>query len=87
MKTMEDAIEHICDLKGSVIAMTTFTQALLKVLPPDALKALAGEYDAQVEAMRVHLLNAKISEKSVNAFERDVRGVSATIQARLALLF
>jgi len=83
MKNLQDATEKICDLKGSVMAIEALMDALLRVLPLDALRALAVEYDREVEAMQTVLLNASVSEHTLAAAERDVQRVSSILKARL----
>jgi hypothetical protein len=83
MKNLQDATEKICDLKGSVMAIEALMDALLRVLPLDALRALAVEYDREVEAMQTVLLNASVSEHTLAAAERDVQRASSILNARL----
>lgn len=85
-KELRNLSAVVCDLKGSVIAKHMFTAALLRALPPDALQPLLAEYEKQVEGMRTELLNTRISELTIDAFERDSHQVSTTIQDRLARL-
>jgi hypothetical protein len=86
MKDLNEVTEHICDLKGIVIAANILMASLLRVLPPEALSLLKAEYDKQLEGMRTELLNAKISELTIDAFERDARSASTILQDRLTLL-
>ncbi len=71
MKTLDDAIELICQLKGMCMAQDTVMAALIRVLPPTDLQRLASELSAEQEAARTMLLGAQVSEHTIDAFERD----------------
>lgn len=93
MRSLHDATERICELKGDLIAQDVLTTSLLLALSPDAARRFLQNFELASEAARVVLVNAPISEQTLTAFERGVRrtltlmGVgSAAEPARLRLV-
>jgi len=79
MRSLHDATERICELKGDLIAQDVLTTSLLLTLSPDASARFLRQFERASETARVVLVNAPISEHTLNAFERG-------IQRTLALL-
>ncbi len=73
MRSLHDAIERTCELKGDLIAQDALTTSLLLALSPDAAKRFLQNFEQASEAARVVLINAPISEQTIAAFERGVR--------------
>ncbi|MCA3180327.1 MAG: hypothetical protein O9345_00155 [Burkholderiaceae bacterium] len=72
MRTLQDATEMICDLKGSVIALDALIGALLHHVPESQRDALASTFEANAEIARTVLLHASISDQTLKGFEADV---------------
>jgi hypothetical protein len=85
MENLQQATEKICELKGNVLALETFITALIQVLPHDALQPLANVFGKQAEDLQTLLLNAKISEHSVDAAVHATQRLSAMLKHRLGL--
>lgn len=79
MKTFEEAVDSICDLKGSVLAQMTVTRALLRALPPAAWQHVATALQSDAESARGVLLGSPVSEHTIAAFDRDVQLVMSTL--------
>nr|WP_242481259.1 trypsin-like peptidase domain-containing protein [Rubrivivax gelatinosus] len=76
---MQDATERICELKGSVIALEAFASAMAAGLTPAFARAAASELSRHAEAARAVLLNAPISEHTLQAFEQDTERHAALL--------
>lgn len=85
METLDDAIEHICDLKGHVIAQGAVILALLKSLPGEATELLLQELQQQREGHEAALLHSPISETTRAAFDRVLHPFQAEIERRAVL--
>lgn len=72
MKTLAEATERICELKGSVLALHALIAAITHDMPPEQRQRIAATLDGHAEVARTVLLNAPISEHTLAAFERDV---------------
>lgn len=72
MKSMQEATEKICELKGNVVALEALVTAMLRVMQPQARARLGQVFAQHAEVARTVLLHASISEYSINAFENDV---------------
>ena len=72
MRSLHDAIERTCELKGDLIAQDALTTSLLLALSPDAAGRFLQNFEQASEAARVVLINAPISEQTLAAFERGV---------------
>ncbi|HYF59385.1 MAG TPA: hypothetical protein VEA81_10560 [Burkholderiaceae bacterium] len=81
MKTLQDATEMICDLKGSVIALDALLSALLHHVPPEQRDALLATFRSNSEVARTMLLHTPISEHTISGFELDVRRYESLIPA------
>lgn len=79
MKTLQDATEMICELKGSVIALDALLGAMLHHVPADSRDALLETFRANAEIARTVLLHATISEHTLSGFETDVGRFEALI--------
>jgi len=83
MKDLDDAMQQICDLKGSLMAADAFMAALIQVLPPDVLSQLQTVYKEEAEHLQTVLLNASTSEHTISGAERDIQRLSTRLQAQL----
>jgi hypothetical protein len=72
MRTLAEATERICELKGSLLAVQAVLTALIEELPAEQRGRLSAAFDVHTEVARTVLLNAPISEHTLAAFERDV---------------
>ncbi len=72
MRTLQDATEMICDLKGSVIALDALIGAMLHHVPESMRADLLRTFEANAEVARTVLLHAPISEHTLEGFEADV---------------
>lgn len=81
MKTLQDATEMICELKGSVIALDALLGAMLHHVPSGSRDALLETFRANAEIARTVLIHATISEHTLTGFEADVGRFEALIPA------
>ncbi len=79
MKTLQDATERICELKGNVLALDALVTALMPQLSAAQQQQLRTTFATHAEVARTILLNAPISEHTIAAFERDVHRMTALI--------
>ncbi|HMS78205.1 MAG TPA: hypothetical protein PKC20_01485 [Burkholderiaceae bacterium] len=79
MRTLQDATEMICDLKGSVIALDALIGALLHHVPQALRPELLRTFEHNAEVARTVLLHAQISEHTLKGFESDVGRFAALI--------
>ena len=79
MKTLQDATELICELKGSVIALDALIGAMLHHVPESDRAALLDTFRSNAEIARTVLLHASISEHTLYGFETDVGRFEALI--------
>lgn len=84
METLNDASEHICDLKGSVLLMQAFIAATVQALPPQERARFESALTQQLEGQRTALLNALISEHTLAAFDRDAQQLTTRALGRPA---
>jgi hypothetical protein len=80
MRTLSEATERICELKGDVLAVHALLAALIDGMPVAERVRLAAAFDAHAEVARTVLLNAPISEHTLAAFERDVTRTRTLLQ-------
>lgn len=57
MKDLQEATVQICRLKGEALGMQCVINAILRALPPREFEAVMLEYEQELEAARVTLLN------------------------------
>lgn len=81
MKNLQEVTEHLCELKGSLVALDALLPALLETVPQSAHATLACSFEARVEAARRLMLNTAGSEQGITAFERDVARTRAVLTA------
>ena len=81
MRTLQDATEMICDLKGSVIALDALIGAMLHHVPATMRDELLRTFEANAEVARTVLLHASISEHTLKGFEADVGRFAALIHS------
>lgn len=73
MRSLHDATERICELKGDLIAQDVLTTSLLLALSPEASRRFRQQFELASETARVVLVNAPISEHTLRAFERGIQ--------------
>ena len=79
MKTLQEATERICELKGSLVALDTLIAALLQCVPLEGRAKLLSTFEGNAELTRTALLHSPISEHTLSAFESDVKRTGALI--------
>jgi hypothetical protein len=79
MKSLQEATERICELKGNLVALDTLLTALLQCLPTEERAKLPSAFEDNAELARTVLIHSPISEHTLAAFERDVKRTSALI--------
>ena len=79
MKSLQEATEKICELKGSLVALDALVTAALKEVQPELRGRVARSFASHAEVARTVLLHAPISEHTMLAFERDVARMAAFI--------
>jgi len=73
MRSLHDATERICELKGDLIAQEVLTTSLLLALSPEASMRFRQQFARASETARVVLFNAPVSEHTLMAFERGIQ--------------
>lgn len=81
MKSLQEATERICELKGGLMAVEVLLAAMLDRLPRTAQAVLGGSFDAHAEAGRTILLHSDISEHVLAAFELGVARTRTVLNA------
>lgn len=84
MKTLQDATERICELKGSLVALDALVPAVIQALSTPTRERLMAAFDVHAEAARTVLLHADISDVVLATFERDVVRNRAVLLASVA---
>lgn len=79
MKTLQEATERICELKGNLVALDALIAALLQCVPIEERGKLQSMFEGNAELARTALLHTSISEHTLAAFETDVKRTSALI--------
>ena len=80
MKNLQEATEKICELKGSLLAMECLLNAMALALPELQRQTARQQLKAEIEACRTVLLNAVVSERTFQQFERDALRVSSSLE-------
>lgn len=80
MKTLQEATEKICDLKGNVLALESVITALLSTLSPAQRRLAATHLALEQESAQAVLLGSAVSEVTVAAYGRDVQRLSARLR-------
>lgn len=83
METLQAAAEHICHLKGSQIALETLLFSIIRALPGEAIAPVKAEFDRSCEIGKTVMLNAVVSEYTLQGFEEGVQRALTTIQDRM----
>ena len=73
MRSLHDATERICELKGDLLAQDVLTTSLLLALSPEASQRFLQKFEVASEAARTVLVHAPISEHTLTAFERGIQ--------------
>lgn len=83
MKDLQEATEKICELKGELIGAQCMINALLRVLPPRDFSAVLREFDQELEAAQVVLLNSdRIGEHVLRGLDIYVQTANAIRRQR-----
>ena len=77
MKTLQDASERICELKGSLMAIDALLPALLEALPVASHGHLARSFEAHAEAARTVMQHAPLFDQVLSTFEREIARMRA----------
>ena len=73
MNDVDDLMAQIHELRGSMLAMECFVNALTEALSEDARVVARAFYASETEAFRAALMSSTAPEPTVAAFERDVQ--------------
>jgi len=76
MKNLQEARAHICDLKGSVMALETIICALVPMIPAEHLTAFWKHLHTEKESATATLLAASVSERTVAAYAATFAGLT-----------
>lgn len=79
MKTLNEATQRICDLKGDSLALTCAINAVFRMLTPDQASAVLQQLQDETEICRNMLLHAPASDRVLQRFEHVVQQVSASL--------
>lgn len=71
MKNLQEATERICELKGVTAAQDAVLAALVRILPGDARAEWARSFGTAAEVATAILMNADVSDITVDAFGRE----------------
>lgn len=80
MKTLKEAVEHVLDLKGSIVALEEAITALLLATPPAQRAHAQAVLLRRFEGRRAILLGSVVSEHVLAAFERDAQALLSTVR-------
>lgn len=72
MKSLQEATERICELKGSLVALDALLPAVIDTLSAEALAKLKASFDAHAEAALTVMLHSDMSDVVLRTFEREV---------------
>jgi Trypsin-like peptidase domain len=81
MKSLQDATERICELKGSLVALDALLTAVIQAVSAPTRTRLMLSFDAYAEAARTVMLHADISDVVIANFELDFARHRALLQA------
>jgi hypothetical protein len=80
MKSLAEATERICELKGNILGLHAVLGALIDEMPAAQRERIAAVLETHAEVARTVLLNAPISEHTLSAFERDIARTRLLLQ-------
>ncbi|NDZ16331.1 serine protease [Variovorax sp. WS11] len=79
MKSLQDASERICELKGSLMAIDALLPALLEALPVASHGHLVRSFEAHAEATRTVMQHAPLFDQVLSTFEREIARMRAVL--------
>ncbi|GAB2491053.1 hypothetical protein GCM10027082_47680 [Comamonas humi] len=79
MKNLQETIERIGELEGSLAAQEALLSALLETVPSTASDALVRSFESYANAARMGMLNATGHNRKLVAFERNVARMRAAV--------
>lgn len=79
MNDLQQATERICELKGSMMALDAVCSALVQQLAPPARERFRATFAAWAEIAHAAMLNAEISDHSIEAFAHDTARIGTLI--------
>ena len=83
MKDLQEATEKICELKGEAMGMQCVINAILRALAPRDFEAVMREYEQEIEAAKVTLLNHdSVGDAGILGLDTYARQVSAMCHQR-----
>ena len=80
MEELDDVMQKLCELKGSMLAMRCLVTAMATSLPAAHRRIASEVLQDELEACRTFLLNARISEHTLRHFEQDALDASAILR-------
>ena len=78
-KSLQDASERICELKGSLLAIDALLPALLEALPVASRGQLVRSFDAHAEAARAVMQHAPLFDQVLSTFDCEVARMRAVL--------
>lgn len=81
MPPPDDAADRLGELQGRLIAIDVALSAVVAALPADRRAAVARLHDLHAEAARSVLLQEHVPERTLAAFEQDVRRTAVMFSA------
>ena len=79
MTDVDRLMEQIHELRGSMLAMECFVNALTEALSEDLRVVVRAFYASESTAFRTALMNSTAPEATVSAFERDVQRATGVL--------
>lgn len=79
MTDVDGLMEQIHELRGSMLAMECFVNALTEALSEDLRVVVRAFYASESTAFRTALMNSTAPEATVSAFERDVQRATGVL--------
>lgn len=81
MKDIQEASEKICELKGELIALQVFADALVRSLPPHVVQELLVKHEEAAEIARVTLINSdRVGESVLTSFDLHIQNWSSMVR-------
>lgn len=71
MKNLQEATEHICWLKGEIMALRALLTSILDTRPTDDLRKIRQSFEENIELAQVTCSNALVGDAVVSGLETE----------------
>lgn len=83
MKNLQEATEHICWLKGEIMALRALLTSILDTRQPDDLTAIRQSFEENIELAQVTCSNALVGDAVVSGLEKEGNALRELISSLL----